>query len=320
MQEIFLEAKNLILNAENILVLLHRFPDGDTISSSLALATYLKRIGKNVDCAVKEGIPDAFAFLVGANEIKMDFLLGDYDLIIAVDCGDTNRTGFPSRLESICKTKPFINIDHHLKNNLIKVARVNMVDESAAAAAEVVWEFLIFMQAKIDVKIATYILAGIYYDTGGFFHSNVTDKTLKIAAECLRAGARIGFISQHINSSKTPSALKLWGLALRRMEINKIGVASTYLTFEDLARCGGKIEDTSGIVNLINTVPSAKVAILFIGLPDGKIKASLRTEESIDVAKLARVFCGGGHKKAAGFMIDGSIIKSKLGWKIEFIN
>jgi phosphoesterase RecJ-like protein len=193
-----------------------------------------------------------------------------------------------------------------------------MVDESAAAAAEVVWDFLIFLEAKIDVKIATYILAGIYYDTGGFFHSNVTDKTLKISAECMRLGGRMGFISQHISSSKSFAALKLWGLALKRMEVSEIGVASTFLTYEDLTRYGAQSEDASGIVNLINTVPSAKVAILFLELPDGKIKASLRTEENIDVSKLARVFCGGGHKKAAGFSIDGKIVHSKLGWKIEF--
>lgn len=317
MEKTFQEAKKYLLAADKILILLHKFPDGDTICSSLALAAYLGDIGKKVHCAVKDGIPNAFSFLPSVGDIKTDFLLGDYDVIVSVDCGDANRTGFPIRLDKVCKSRPLINIDHHLKNNLCKIARVNMVDESASAAAEVVWDFLQFMKAKIDSKIATYILAGIYYDTGGFYHSNVTGKTLRISAECLRAGGRIAFISKNISSSKTSAALKLWGIALTRMEISALGVVSTYLTHEDIAQSGAQMEDTSGIVNLINTIPSARIAILFLGLPDGTIKASLRTEiDGVDVAKLARVFGGGGHKKAAGFTIEGRLVNLTKNWKI----
>ncbi len=313
MEKVFKEAKKLLLSSEKILILLHKFPDGDTICSSLALATYLKRTGKKVDCAVKDVISEAFRFLPGTDDIKNDFLLGDYDLIMAVDCGDTNRTGFPTRLDTICKSKPLINIDHHLKNNLCKMARVNIIDTDASAAAEIVWDFLRFLKARVDSRIATYILAGIYYDTGGFYHSNVTGKTLKVASECLRLGGRIAFISRHISASKTPAALKLWGVALTRMEVSRQGIVSTFITYEDILSNGAEIEDTSGIVNLINTIPAARIAILFLELPDGKIRASVRTEEGIDVSKLARIFGGGGHKKAAGFTLEKGIIDlSKL--------
>lgn len=311
MENTFKQARDLLFACEKILILLHKFPDGDTICSSLALSAFLKSLGKKVDCAVKDGIPEAFLFLPGTREIKTDFLLGDYDVIMSVDCGDSNRTGFPARLDQVCEAKPLINIDHHLKNNLYKIARVNIVDETASAAAEIVWEFLQYMDAEIDSKIATYILAGIYYDTGGFHHPNVTDRTLKIAAECLRSGGRIGFISQNINCSKSPAALKLWGIALNRMRVSRLKVVSTYLTYQDILQSGAQIEDTSGIVNLINTIPSARIAILFLELPDGKIKCSVRTEGGIDVSKLARIFGGGGHRKAAGFTLE-HIMAQKL--------
>jgi len=298
--------------------LLHLYPDGDTIASSLALADYLKSQGKAVDCAAKEEIPEAFRFLPGSDEIKNDFLLGDYDLVIAVDCGDAFRTGFPLRLEQIPKSTPFVNIDHHPRNNLHKIARVNIIDEKASAAAEIIWDLFKFFGAKIDSKIATYILAGIYFDTGGFQHSNVTTKTLEVISECLRLGGRIALISSHIGGSKSSAGLRLWGVALKRMRLNQMGVVSSMLTLEDLKSCQAKAEDASGVVNLINSVPQAKLSILFLETPGGKIKASIRTEsDQVDVAKFARLFGGGGHKKAAGFTVEGRLVEKAGNWKIE---
>ena len=303
----FIEIESLISKSHNILVLLHNFPDGDTISSSLALSEYLNKIGKKADCAVKGTIPEVFNFLPGISSIRNDFLLGDYDLIFAIDCGDANRTGFPERLEQVCQTKPLINIDHHFKNNLHKIAKINLVDDRASAAAEIIFKLLKYLKAEINARIATYILAGIYYDTGGFQHPNVTIETLNIASECLHLGGRIGLVSQNLSFSKKPSTLKLWGLALKKIKVKKDGIVSTYLSKDDLESCEADSEDASGIVNLINTIPETKIAILLVESETGKIKASLRTESnSIDVSRLARLFGGGGHKKAAGFVFDAT--------------
>jgi len=308
MEKKFLCLKSYFQKCQKVLILLHLEPDGDTISSALALFTYLKRQGKHCDCAVNGEVPEIFHFLPGSNEIKKDFLLGDYDLIIAVDCGDAKRTGFPTRLEQICHKRPLINIDHHFKNNLHKIASVNIINEKASATCEIVFDLLNYLEAKIDKRIATYILAGIYYDTGGFQHSNVTGKTLKIASECLRLGARINLISQHINGSKSSGALRLWGIALKKMKIKKNGIVYSTISQADLAIARANAEDASGIVNLINTVPKSRLAILFLENPDGTMRASLRTEtEGVDVSRLARIFGGGGHKKAAGFTVGRQV-------------
>lgn len=302
------KAKDLFSRSKKILILLHQSPDGDTISSSLALHTYFKRIGKEVDLAVNDDIPQVFQFLVNEVDIKKDFLLGDYDLIIAVDCGDAARTGFPARLEQIAKTKPLLNIDHHFKNSLHKIAKLNLVDDTASAAAEIVFDLLISLGAKIDSKIATYILAGIYYDTGGFQHSNVTERTLKITSQCISFGGRISLVAKNISSSKSSAGLKLWGIALKRMQLKKNGIVFTYLLSKDLESVGAGVDDASGIVNLINSVPGSRVAVLLIETPDGNIKASLRTEDNaVDVSALARLFGGGGHRKAAGFTLEESL-------------
>jgi len=279
------------------------------ISSITSLALYLFLIGrkKKADLAVKGDIPDYFKFLTASHSIKKDFLLGDYDLIIAVDCGDSKRTGFPIRIENIAKSKPIINIDHHSSNNLKKYAKINLVDEKAAAAAEVIFKFFKYLNVKIESRMATYILAAIYYDTGGFQHSNVTSDTLNIASECLRRGARVGLIADNVTNSRSSSGLKLWGTVLTNMKI-KNKIALSYLSYQDILSNGAKSEDAAGVVNLMNSLPEAKVAILFVDTPDDKIKASLRTEEDdIDVSKFARLFGGGGHKKAAGFTLDGDL-------------
>lgn len=304
MEKALERTKRLIAKSQSILVLLHEFPDGDTIASSLALYLYLISKKKKADLAVKGEIPKYFRFLTAPYTIKSDFLLGDYDLIIAVDCGDAKRTGFPIRIEQIALSKPIINIDHHNTNSLKKYAKVNLVDESASAAAEIVYKILVYLNGKIDSKIATYILAAIYYDTGGFQHSNVTSETLKIASECLSCGARIGLISDNIVNARSSSGLKLWGQALQNMKIkNKIAVS--YLSLDDITSSGAKSDDSAGVVNLMNTIPQVRIAILFIDSPDGKIRASLRTEENdIDLSRLARLFGGGGHKKAAGFTLE----------------
>ncbi|OQA51801.1 MAG: Bifunctional oligoribonuclease and PAP phosphatase NrnA [candidate division WS2 bacterium ADurb.Bin280] len=304
----FKKISDLISKSGKILILLHQYPDGDTIASSLALREFLVQKDKSVLLAVKGDIPEVFQFLPGVDEIVGDFLLGDFDLIFAIDCGDAKRTGFPDRLSSVCKIKPLINIDHHCKNDLHKIARINLIDERSAAAAEIVWDMLNFLKAKITPRIATYILSAIYFDTGGFQHSNLTEKTLQVASSCLSHGGRIALVSSSINNAKSTCALRLWGVALSRIKIGRNKIAISYLTNSDIENSGAKAEDASGIVNLMNNIPSAKVAILFVEGDDGTIKASLRTESSsVDVAKLARLFGGGGHKKASGFSLDGEM-------------
>lgn len=306
MEKQFNQIERYISKSDKILILFHESPDGDTISSSLALYTYLMRLGKKVDLGVKGEIPAFFTFLTSPYKILNDFLLGDYDLIFAIDCGDASRTGFPERIEQVSRSRILINIDHHLRNDLHKIATLNVVDTTVSSAAEIIFDILKYLKFEIDSRIATYILSGIYYDTGGFQHSNVSTKTLKIASECLRSGARMGLISNNISNSKSSSGLKLWGKALEKMKF-KGGIVSTYLTVDDIEKCEAKGEDAAGVANLINTMPESRLSVLFLESSDGKIKASLRTEDDrVDVSLLARLFGGGGHRKAAGFTLEKS--------------
>jgi len=300
-----------LINAySNILLIIHQFPDGDTIASSLALYIALKKLAKNVTIACNDSVPEPFLFLPKAREIKRDFLQGDWDLIIVLDCGDLRRTGYSDRIKAFAgRKKRLINIDHHPRNDLHKIANINFFDESVAAVAELVEPIITMLGVEIEKEIATCLLTAIYTDTGGFMHSNTTPETLSLASKLLSRGARLKLIIQNINNARTLPSLKLWGKALERIVYNsKYEIVYSIITQKDILECDAKSSDVAGVVNLINNVPNANAVILFCEYQGNEIRVSLRTEKKgVDLSRLANFFGGGGHKKAAGFNFQGKI-------------
>ena len=311
-----------INNCEKVLIITHENPDGDALGSSLALAKSLKQIEKNVDIVCIDDIPLAFQFLPEIKYIKKDFLFGDYDIAIILDCGDLKRTGFPERLREIKlkDRKKIINIDHHPKNDLHKIANINLIDYNSSSTSEIIYEIIQQIeQIEINKEIATCLLCGLYTDTGAFKHSNTTPKVLKISAELLKCGARLKKITESITNGKSISALKLWGIVFSRIQKNEeFKIISSFIREKDLVDCHATHHDLSGVVNMINSIPNTNVAILFSEIGDGKIKASIRTEkDNVDASRLAEIFGGGGLKKASGFTIDGKLICKNNIWDIE---
>ena len=304
---------------EKILLIVHENPDGDTLASASAIYQVLKSLGKNPAIVCKDPVPKPFLFLPEMNRIKNDLLFGDYEVIVVIDCGDLRRTGFDRRLKEFALNKKIlINIDHHPKNDLHKIANLNFVDSKASSTAEIIWHLIEKMNIEIDKNIATALLTGLYTDTGGFKHSNTSPKTLQIAAQLMRHGARIKLITENVCLNKSIPAMKLWGVVLNRLtKHNDLKIVSSVLTRQDLIDCGATDDDIAGAVNLMNTIPDSTCAVLFYETGEGNIRASVRTEDDhVDVAHLAAVFGGGGHKKASGFTINGEISISNSSWKI----
>lgn len=320
MAEPFAQIVDLILGSKIILLVIHQDPDGDTIASSLALAQGLEQIGIKAAIVGKDPVPEVFNFLPGSSQIKQDYLAGDYDTIIVLDCGDLKRTGFPDRLRKFAQhRKRLINIDHHRKSDLHKIANVTLFDEKAAATAQIIFELIGKLSVQITPAIATCLLCGLYTDTGGFRHANTTPKTLELASLLMERGAKLGLIRKNLGSHKSMAALRLWGAALSRINRrDDLGLVTSVITLEDMQDAKATSQDLAGLVNLINSTAGSKAAMLFSQVDDQTIKVSLRTERNdVDVSRLAEFFGGGGHKKAAGFTIDGKIKQSKNGWKIE---
>lgn len=304
---------------EKILIIIHQNPDGDTIASSLALAMGLNSIGKKAVVVGKDPVPKPFLFLPGIQTISRDYLQGDWDAMLVLDCGDLNRTGFPERIADFAnRKKRLINIDHHPKNDLHKIANVTLFDEKVAAVGEIIIEIIDKLKIELSKEIATCLLTAIYTDTGGFKHPNTSSQTLKLAARLMSAGAKLKNITKYISNTKSVSSLKLWGLVLSRIKFhNQSGFVTSVITQRDLINIAATDDQLSGAVNIIGNVPQAKGSLLLAELCGGEIKVSMRTENgAINILKLARFFDGGGHKKASGFTILGKIF-NKLGkWSI----
>jgi len=313
-----------IFSSDKILLIIHENPDGDTLAAASALFQMLTKIGKIPAMVCKDPVPQPFLFLSEITQIHHDLLFGDFDIILVIDCGDLRRTGFAERLKKFARTKKkiLINIDHHPKNDLHKLASFNLIDYKASSTSEIVYELLRKMGSEFNKDIATALLTGLYTDTGGFKHANTSAKTLEIAADLLRAGGRIRMITKNVSLNKTVATMKLWGLVLNRLRCNHtLKIVSSVVTRQDLAHCQASEEDLAGVVNLINSVSDSMAAILFYETQDGKIRASLRTENDyIDVSRIANIFGGGGHKRASGFTIDGQFVfgEHEGDWGVAF--
>lgn len=304
---------------QNFLLIAHERPDGDTIAASLAMRQLLESLGKKVVAVCSQGVPEVFQFLAGWRKIKTDFLLGDFQMIILIDNGDLRRTGFLDRI-MLAKSQGLliVNIDHHPKNDIWKLAKINIINEKVSSTCEIIYDLFKKLGKPINSHLATTLLAGMYTDTGGFQHSNTGAETLKIFSELLSSGAQLKKISNSVSNYKSLAMLKLWGIALDRIEHRPdLKLVYCVITRRDIDKVSASDQDLAGVVNLISTIPGDQASLLLYELPDGKIKGSLRTESNkVDVARIAGLFGGGGHKKAAGFVIDGRFEKVDGNWKI----
>lgn len=310
---------NYIYTYQKFLIVIHLSPDGDAIGSGIALSLALEQLGKKVALVCGDNIPVTFSFLAEKHIIYHDFFLGDWDVVFVLDCGDLKRTGFPARIKEFAQTKKrLVNIDHHLKNDLHKIANVTIADQKASSTGEILIRILDNLPIKYTAEIATNLLTAIYTDTGGFKHSNTSQVTLDLASKLLSYGARLNKITKNISYSKSLASLKLWGIVLQRIKKHKnLGLVSSFVTQTDIERIGATEEDLAGVVNMICAVPGASAAILLTELQNGEIKGSIRTEsDKVDTAKIATILGGGGHKKASGFSIPGKIFKKGNKWSI----
>ncbi len=301
------EITALLQRKDRFLLLIHHIPDGDAIASSLALGLTLRSCGKEVDIVCADPIPAQFLFLPGVKTIKHDFLSGDYDAIITLDCGDSRRTGFRSRLMELVqkKKKILLNIDHHPKNDLYTLATYNFVDTKAPSTSYLVYKLIRELGITLNHRLATCLLTGLYTDTGGFKHPNTTAEALQFASLLLSYGARLKDITYHIAANSSVPRLKLWGIALSRITSHpQFNIISTHITQRDIAQTGASEQDIAGIAALLTTIPS-DIAVIIIEAESGTIQVRMRTKQKhVNVARLATYLGGGGQKKAAGFMIQ----------------
>lgn len=309
-----------IARARHILILNPERGDGDSLGSTLALASHLANTKKEYTIFALNLASRMFAFLPRLEEVitrAEELPLEKADLIIAIDFADPKMTGVWSAIEAINRNRcPIVTIDHHPTHT--RFGDLNFVDPSAAASAELLFQIFETHNWPIDHTIATCLLTGILTDTSNFANRNTTTLSFDIAAKLLRRGAKLKTITDFTFRNKSVGSLRLWGRALSRLQRNEnMGLVTTYITQKDFVECDADSEATRGIANFLNSLAGAKAVLVLRELPGGRLDGSLRTTgDDFDVAQLAAQFGGGGHRRAAGFTIPGRIETLNGRWRI----
>ncbi len=300
---------NAIRRHKRFLVSGHIDPEADTVGSQLALASLLKRLGKEVMIVDQYPPPDSCAFLPKLKEIT---LLKDIkkkkfkkpDCAIIVDCPTLERIGKVKDL--ITDEMTLINIDHHISN--VRFGDVNWVDLKAAADGEMIFDIFKKFRMKLTKDEAVIIYSSILIDTGSFRYSNTTARTHIIAALLMKYGVDTNSVFEHLFELKSYPATRLLGLALLTLKRGRDGkVVWLWLTNKILKQAGARYDDAENFINYARAVKGCKVALFFKETGQkGIIKVSFRGKKGIDVNKIAAKFGGGGHARAAGCTIKAA--------------
>lgn len=300
-----------IKKAEKIVILTHESPDGDAVASSLSVMHAMLQLGKEPDVIIPEYAKD-FKFLPGSDKIKVESAIKQYDLAISVDCSDLKRlVGSKEYFETAKKT---IQIDHHSVNAMF--ADLNYVDPVAPACCQVLIGMFEYLGVEIDKEIGTCILTGIIADTGGFQYSGVTSETFEFAAELLKKGVNISKICQKVLRNKTKAHCELVKLLYNRMEFFEDGkIVISYITVDDYKKVNAEMGDDEGLAEMERDIEGVEVAVL-LKEKEGVngFKASLRSKEYVNVSDVCMLLGGGGHPKAAGCLVGGTLeqVKTKV--------
>ncbi len=286
----------LLRENDNILILTHRNPDGDTIGSGFALLHALKKLGKTVKVVCTDPFPEKYGYITHSNNDNV----GENPYVVAVDVADMELIGADYR----AKYENGVNlcIDHHISN---KEFAENLCLRKCSATCEIVYDVIKAMGVEIDKDIANSLYTGIATDTGCFLFSSVTAKTHAIASDLIAHGADFFEINRVMFETKTLGYFKLEAAALNTVEMYCGGkCAFMTVTMDMQKQAGTKDGDFDGIAGLPRKIEGVLVAATFRETKDGNFKVSVRSHEPVDSSKLCMNFGGGGHSRAAGCTFD----------------
>ncbi len=290
----------LLKEQDNILILTHAHPDGDTLGCGFALCRALMKIGKI--CAVKNAdeIPKKYEYLYD-DIVPIKF---HESYVVAVDVATPNLLG---ELEE----RYHINlcIDHHSTNTDYAD---NLLLEDRPAACELMYELIKELGVEIDKGIANCLYTGLTTDTGCFRYDSTTAVTYRTAADLIDLGAENGRINRIMFETKSKTYARLERLALDSMRFyENERVAIITITQEMYRLTGSNEQETEAIAPLTRQIEGVEVGITIREKPDGTCKASIRTFESVNAAQLAKLFGGGGHAQAAACRFDCDVKEAR---------
>jgi bifunctional oligoribonuclease and PAP phosphatase NrnA len=288
----------------------HINADGDGCGSETGLARLLAQRGMHVHLVNPTPWPELFDFLLGddVEDRTADGAeaLADIDVLIVLDISDVKRLG--ALAETVRGLRvPRLVIDHHIASD-DPAGSVILTDTTACATGELVYDLAHELGFEITPRVARSLYTAILTDTGGFRFSNTTPRSHAVAADLMAAGVDPEEIYQRVYASSPEGRVRLLGEVLQSLGVDAAkGLAWLSLPAGLMERHGVRQEDLDGIVEHARSIAGTRMAMFFRDLGHGKVKVSFRSTGGVDVNAFARRFGGGGHARASGALIAGSL-------------
>ncbi|HET6879554.1 MAG TPA: DHH family phosphoesterase [Pirellulales bacterium] len=299
----------LIHKHERFLLTSHIRPDCDALGSELGMAGVLDSLGKDVQIVNGQKTPPNLAWIdphqriraIGADVQLAD--LADREVLLVLDTSAWQQLGDMALVLRNTAAKKAV-LDHHVSEDDLGAEAFKNVQ--AEATGRLVLEAAGHLGVRLTPEIATPLFAAIATDTGWFRFSSTTGDTYRFAGQLVDAGANPTDIYRALYEQDTLPRLQLIGRTLARTQAEFAGrLIHTVIYQDDFKATGALPSDTEDVVNMTLTVAGTQVAVIFVEQPNGKFKISFRSRSAVDCSRLAEQFAGGGHKAAAGAMVDG---------------
>lgn len=303
------EASELLRASPHWTLFTHQKADGDAVGSAAALFEAGVLLGRRVRWMGPDpSLPESYLFLPHTDEYLYceELAFGDpEELYVFLDSSNEERgvRGLRTRAPGTV----VLNLDHHEDNS--RYGTLNCVDPSCASTTELLYRLFKAGGWPLTAAIAESLYTGLVTDTGAFMFANTTPRAHRLAAELLELGVEPSRVGTRIYQSRSPNAMALWARALSRIEIRESGTfALAWLAHGDFVEARASAADTEGLVNQLMTLRGVRFAVLLSEIEPERIKASFRSEEgTVPAAVVARSLGGGGHPKAAGATLEGSL-------------
>lgn len=293
-----------ISQAEEIMIAGHLRPDGDCVGACVAVYHFIRHYfpGKTVNVYL-ENLPERFDCLDPNHEIiRQEIPTKPCDLFLVLDCSSPDRLGEAE--QAFHRAGQTACVDHHISNQ--PFADRNVVVPESSSTCEVLYELM--QEDALIPEIAAALYVGIIYDSGVFRYSNTSARTMEIAGRLMQTGIPFWNLIDHCVSERSYAQTRLMGQALADSRLLLDGCCIlTVIGRRQMEELGARTEDVEGIVEQLRVTKGVEVAVLLHETGDCQYKVSMRSNDQIDVSRIAVAYGGGGHKKAAGYQKSGSV-------------
>ncbi len=303
--------------AKSVAIFSHMNPDGDAIGSALSLSHALESLGIKTQVCIESELPSNLQFVEGLEKITK-VPTSAYDLLVCVDCSEVQRLGALSEEFFLAKRKKIdtVCIDHHISNH--GFCTYDFV-QSCAANCMHISTLISYMGIAFDKITAEYLLLGLLTDSGNFSHDDVGEECFLLGAQLVKAGADICKFNYELFKKQPKQRAKLFGKVMGGIRYyHEDKFAAIIISKQLMDECGADASMTEGFVDFPLNVDGVEVAASLMESKKGQWKVSLRTKTYAEANKIAGVYGGGGHIRAAGCMLFGDVeeVLDKLSYTV----